>query len=211
MAAARQKAFSSSSRNAAYASISANFKKMFPDADREERLAWIAEYLGFIGTHTLESMTQLTDEQLGAVAGEMKRLTGQSNQRSAVSPRQKAAAGKVVQGNFGSPDVQDGDGETVFLSSPELVHTLEKLHAHIGWGMAWTATYLSKRLRTRITFPPLSFRVLTFNQATRAVNMLLHIAAHRDLKDQRAASEKVSRQEVDKYIPELKRKLRIDQ
>lgn len=205
MAAARQKAFSSSSRNAAYASISVNFKKMFPDADRQDRLDWIGEYLGYIGTHTLDSMSSLTDEQLGAVAGEMKRLTGTSGQQSAFSGQQKPIGSNVVQGDFGKASSGDGDGETVFLSSPEMVYTLEKLIAYIGWSADHMTTFFRARFDTD------KLRMLTFPKARKAVNALLHIAAHRDLKKQKGGDTPVSRAETTRYIPALKRKLQIDQ
>jgi hypothetical protein len=53
--------------------------------------------------------------------------------------------------------------------------------------------------------------MLTFRQATTAVNALLHVAAHRDLKLRNGGNKPVGRAEVDKYIPLLKQQLKIDQ
>jgi len=216
MTAARKRAFKGNSaawRPAAYASISANFKKMFPDADRDERLAWIVEYLGI---KVLASMTDLTDEQLGAVAGEMKRLTGHASQ-AAQSSAVAARSGNVVQGEFGKAahDAETEtptDGETVFLASPEQIYTLDKLQQYLKWSPSDVFEFVRKRVlrgNARLTGSVPNFHMLTFKQATTAVNALLHVAGHRDLKI-RGGDRPVSRVEVNKYIPILKRELQID-
>jgi hypothetical protein len=180
---------------------------MFGNSDREERLAWIGEYLGI---KDLVSMTDLTDDQLGAVAGEMKRLLGlgpgPGPRGGFVRPPIKNGR-NVVQGEFGRTrdDAGDGESETVFLSSPELVYTMEKLLGYIDWEPQHKDTFLKARFGTA------NLRMFTFRNATSAVNQLLHIAAHRDLKKAKGEDEKVSRKEINKYIPALKRKLRIDQ
>jgi len=203
MAAARKRAFRSHSawRPAAYASINVNWKKMFPDGDRDERLAWIGEYLG---VNDLASMTDLTDDQLGAVAGEMKRLTGQPSSKFQV-PGSKS--GNVVRGDFGQHRDSAGGGksETVFLSSPEMVYTIEKLITYCEWGPQAAESFLYTRYSVR------SVRMLTFDKAKAVLNQFLHIAAHRDLKKRNGQDTPVSRKEINKYIPLLKQQLRIDQ
>lgn len=195
-------------RPAAYASININFKKMLgDDATREDRLAWIE---GYLNMEKLRSMTDLTDDQLGAVAGEMKRLTGgQTTQRTQPTPTRPPSTtiGNVVRGEFGREPAQSGDGdkETIFLSSPEMVYTIEKLLEYIAWDRAHRDTFLTSRFGTT------NLRMLTFKKSKVAVNTFLRIAAHRDIKRSKGPDQPVSRTEINKYIPKLKAQLRIDQ
>lgn len=215
---ARKRAFKSASawRPAAYASINANWKKMFPDGDREERLAWVAEYLNL---RNLDTLTDLTDDQLGAVAGEMKRLVGIGASRSwhKAGPAMDVDS-NVVQGDFGRERDADrpgaDDNEIIHLASPEQVYTLDKLQSYLSWSQSDVFEFIKKRVirgRARFSGPIPNFKLLTFRQATTATNALLHIAAHRDLKVRKGYDKKVSRAEVDKYIPLLKQQLGIDQ
>ena len=210
MAAARKQAFNgrstaSGSRNAAIAAVQINWKKMSPDGDRDERLEWISEYLG----REVHSLTDLTDQQLGAVAGEMKRLTGQPT-------RQRTRANgvdNVVRGDFDRDSANSGRSSTVFLASHEQVHTLEKLRNHMGWNQNDVFEFIKKRVlrgKAKLAATVPNFPMLTFRQATTATNVLLHIAGHRDLKKLNGGKP-VSRTELNKYIPHLKAELRIDQ
>lgn len=204
MKAVRKQAFNRPSkdwRNSAYAAININWKKMFPDADRDDRLAWIAEYLGL---KSVDSLTGLSDQQLGAVAGEMKRLTG-TPAREQQRPAAAARSGNVVHGNFGRESkTQPRDSETIFLASHEQVFTLTKLDAHIKWTEGHRKAYLEQRYKCS------SFPMLTFKQANKVITAFLRIAAHNDLKTRKGGGP-VSRQELNKYIPILKEHLGIDQ
>jgi hypothetical protein len=218
MAAVRKRAFNGSSkwRNGAYAALNINWKQMYPDlseADsREERLAWICEYLGL---KNLRSTTDLSDEQLGSVVGEMKRLTGHgAGDRSVAVVRKPRLQGNVVRADFGrSDDTPIDDGEVVHLASREQVYTLDKLQTHLGWAQRDVFEFIRKRVlrgKARLSGSVPAFHMLTFRQATTAVNALLHVAGHRDLKT-RNGGKPVSRKDLDKYIPILKRELKIDQ
>jgi hypothetical protein len=189
MTATRQKATNSrsvsASRKAAIASIQINWKKISPDGDRDERLAWIA---AFLGIRSLDSLTDLSDAQLGAVAGEMKRLTGTPASVPArhaaferIVSRDTPNRDNVVSCEFGRPDSQTaGTRRTIHLASHEQVYTLTKLQSYLEWDEAAVQAFINKRLlRDKFNFGTFTFRRLTFKQAT---NALLHIAAHRDLK-----------------------------
>ncbi|QQS31870.1 MAG: hypothetical protein IPM50_09270 [Acidobacteriota bacterium] len=204
MPATRKKTFN---RGKAIAAVQICWKQISPDGDRDERLAWISEFLD----REVFSLKDLTDEQLGAVAGEMKRLTGQTAAaRSKPARPVTSVSGNVVAGNFGRGETRpdrsqdDRESQTVFLASDEQVYTLDKLDAYIGWPSDDRAKFLTKRFKTT------NFRRLTFKQATSATNMLLHIAAHKDLKRRSGADQPVSRTEINKYIPKLKSILSID-
>jgi len=224
MTAARNRAFNgrskpSASRNAAIAAVQINWKQISPGGDRDERLAWISAFLG----HEVASLTDLTDAQLGAVAGELKRLTGRAETRTGPqASRLPASPGNVVHADFHRDSkvkgqrskIKDHPPQTIHLASPEQVHTLEKLASHIGWRPESIAEFIRKRIligvakRESASVP--SFRMLTFKQATATTNALLKIAGHRDLKKQNGGKP-VSRTELNKYIPQLKARLRIDQ
>jgi hypothetical protein len=209
MSAARKSSFN---RNAAIAAIQISWKKISPDGDRDERLAWIAE---FLGRREVRSVTDLSDDQLGAVAGEMKRLTGQSAQpRQTSVPSTSSAGSNVVQAAFGrGSNAGRGDHETIHLASPEQVYTLDKLQKYLRWSQDDVFEFIKKRvLRGKARLSPSipNFHMLTFRQATTATNALLHVAGHRDLK-LRNGGKPVSRVELNKYIPILKRQLKIDQ
>lgn len=198
MSAARKSSFN---RSAAIAAIQISWKKISPGGDRDERLAWIADYLRI---DELESVTDLTDAQLGSVAGEMKRLTGHTSQpRQTSTTRASSPGSNVVAGNFDrETDGGRGDHETIHLASPEQVFTLEKISDYMKLTVP-EREGLFKRRRW-----PQSFRMLTFRQATEATNLLLHVAAHQDLKA-RSGGQPVSRKEINKYIPLLKKQLQI--
>lgn len=203
-------------RKDAYAAININWKQISPDGDRDERLAWISSYLG----HEITSLTELTDDQLGAVAGEMKRLTG----RSADAPVRIAGSSSdtsgrnrnpsnVIDGQFGTPEepalrarvpAAPVESEVVHLATPEQVYTLTKLIDHIGWGQVSIGNYFTRRYGTA------KLAMLTFAKANAATNALLHVAAHRDLKKRKGGDKPVSRAEINKYIPILKEQLGID-
>lgn len=215
MAAARQRAFNgrstaSGSRNAAYAAISVNWKKMRPDVynvdeSRDERLEWIGKFLGI---EDLRSMTDLSDQQLGTVAGEMKRLTGHGARTPSSVSSARPTSPNVITGDFTreAPDSrpETHDSETVFLSSPEMVYTIEKLLEHIAWKPDHRDHFLRDRFGTS------NLRMLTFAKAKKAVTTFLRIAAHRDLKIRKGGDKAVSRGEIERYIPVLKRELQID-
>jgi hypothetical protein len=194
---------SSQSRSKAYAAINICWKQISPDGDREERLAWVAEYLGL---DDLESLTDLSDEQLGDVTGELKRLTGSAARRTS-QVRQPMSNSNVLHAEFRreSDGPRSGETETIFLASEEQVYTLEKLDAYIGWMPEERDRFLRKRFKGQ------NFRRFTFKQATAATNVMLRIAAHKDLRLGRADGEPITRVEINKYIPKLKAKLSIDQ
>jgi hypothetical protein len=211
MAAARKRAVNAHSmepvwRKKAYGAINICFKQMFPDADRDERLAWISDSLGL---SELRSTKDLSDAQLGSIAGRLKELTGVASSPRSQVPRPKSGEpqGNVVRGDFGrgshASESPKGDTLTVFLASAEQVYTLEKLAAHIKWTEEQRAEYLRKRYRCT------AFRMLTYDQAKKVVNAVLHIAAHRNLKIRNGGGP-VSRAETNKHIPILKRELQID-
>lgn len=216
MTAARKQAFN---RNAAIASIQINWKRMCQDLafddSREERLSWISKFLGL---GYLASLTDLDDRQLGAVAGEMKRLTGQSSQttqstQTRVSTSPMPSTSNVVEGSFGKERSEDGDHKTVFLASPEQIYTLDKLQQYLKWSPSDVFDFIKKRVlkgAARLSGSVPNFHMLTFRQATVATNALLHVAGHRDLK-LRNGGKPVSRKDLNKYIPVLKRELQIDQ
>lgn len=215
-----QKAFkkrSTDSRRSAIAAIQICWKKMRPDLshdkelDREERLAWIAQYLGL---KKLGSITDLSDTDLFSTAGRMKELTGSSKPQP--RPARKPVERLTVSGGAeiiqfpGTRNVVDlepaagGGADVDHSATPEQIYTLEKLHTYIGWSAEGMAKFMKARFKTEV------FQMLRYKQAHALTMLLLNIAAHQDLK-KLDPSASVSRADTAKYIPKLKRKLRIDQ
>jgi hypothetical protein len=195
------------SRNKSYGVINILWNKMRPDLRfedkemiREERLAWIAEFLGL---NKLESTKSLTDAQIGRVLDEMKRLTGQpvKTRQNATMPQPPTHSGilGVVQTSA------SGEAEILHLTTPEQLFTLEILEAHIGWTVQQRENYLKPR------FNRTSFQTLKVAQANSLTMQLLTIAAQKDLKSILGPNVKISRQQISKYIPTLKKQLGIDQ
>lgn len=202
MATAKKQTFNGRSmsveaRNSAYGAINILWAKMRPDLAgedkdtiRAERLAWIAQFLNLKGE--LKSTTKLSDSQIGLILEEMRRMTGDVKQQ-----KPKARSLGIVQ------TVPGGGAEIVHLASSEQVYALDLLEKHLGWTVERREDYLMPRFRRR------NFRTLTFDQATALTMQMLTIAAHKDLKAQ--GKTKISRAQIAKYIPTLKKKLGIDQ
>lgn len=215
MSAARKQAFN---RNAAIASIQLNWPKISPGGDRDERLGWISEYLG----RDVGSLKDLSNDQLGAVAGEMKRLVGGGQRQEAVktgngSDRIPAAANVVDLPADRNPVVttpgSDFGGEISHAASPEQVFTLEKIVDYLNWSQADVFEFIRKRVirgKERFSVSVPNIRMLRFKQATTATHILLRIAAQRDLK-KRNPGQPVGREAIAKYVPLLKEQLGIDQ
>lgn len=212
MAAAKNRAFKPrsmtvQSHNKAIAAIQILWKIMRPDltfdkeGSREERLAWIAQFLGM--KRELKSITDLSDTKLGLVLEEMRRLTGQPSNSCQNAPQSPNTA---TSGVFGVVEtVPSGGAEIIHLTTPGQLITLKKLEEHIGWTQLQRENYLQPRFRRT------NFQMLTFEQANSLTMQMLNIAAHKDLKSALGKDTKITRQMTAKYIPTLKQKLRIDQ
>jgi hypothetical protein len=97
------------------------------------------------------------------------------------------------------------DAEIVHLASREQIVTLEKLVEFVGWDADRLAEFLQKRFRSR------SFAMLTYKKATSATMILLNIAADRSLRLQHGEETRITREMIASEIPQIKRKLNIDQ
>lgn len=211
-----RKSANTGSRNAAIAAIQICWKQMRPDLSfdkdlsRDERLAWIA---GFLGLKGLKSITDLSDNDLFSTAGRMKELTGSSSHepqkatRKTVERTKITGGAEIIQfpGNRTKTDPAAGGGADIaHTATPEQIYTLEKLHTYIGWSADGMAKFMKARFKTDV------FQMLRYKQAHALTMLLLNIAAHQDLK-KLDPSASVSRADTARYIPKLKRKLRIDQ
>jgi hypothetical protein len=206
MSAKRKQAFNArsmapESRNSAYAAINILWGKMRPDlkgegaeTNREERLAWMAQFLGW--RRELKSTKDLSDQEIGVVLEEMRRMTGEAHQ-----PKQKS---KSI--TFGVVEsAPSGGAEIIHSTSAEQLYALEKLANYLEWDAERIENYLQPRFKRR------NFRTLKFDQATALTIQMFNIAAHRDLKAKAKDGAKISRTQTAKYIPSLKKKLGIDQ
>lgn len=196
----------SQSRNKAYAAINILWNQMRPDlrfenkdAIREERLSWIADFLDL---KKLASTTKLSDQQIGRVLEEMKRMTGQPVQTPQVAPKPKPTGKYGIVGVINNSS--SGESEFIHCTTPEQLYTLEKLETYIGWTKEWRERYLKPR------FKRTSFKALEVTQANALMMQMLAIAAQKDLKLIIGNGKPISRDQIRKYIPTLKKKLGID-
>ncbi len=203
--------YSPEARNGAFAAINIKWLQMRPDLRfedrntvRDERLAWVA---AFLGLPKLASLTDLTSDQIGIVLDEMNRLSGGRPTNYAAKPVQRDVkpSAKVVNiADYRQPNQPEAaDAQITHLSGEAQIFTINKLVAAIGWSDEHFREFLFSKFRRR------SPRMLTFKQCNSLTMILLNIAADKDLRAQ--GKTKISRAMTAKYIPILKRKLDINQ
>lgn len=201
MSTARKYAFnrvlmSPESRRKSYASINILWVQMRPDLRfeskndvREERLAWIADFLGL---KNLASTTKLTDGQIGFVLDEMRRMTG-----TKFAPKQSPENIAPSSGNV----VNLKQFKQQHYASAEQKFTLRKIIAHLGWSENRAKDFLIKRKFGE------SIEKIAFKKANSLMIILLNIAADKELRAQ--GKTKISRKMTADYLPQLKGKLDI--
>lgn len=186
------------SRRKAYASLNILWLQMRPDLRfeskndvREERLAWIA---GFLGLKNLASTTKLTDGQIGFVLDEMRRMTG------TIKPAPKELPDSNVVHSSGNI-VNLKQFKQQHYASEEQKFTLRKIIAHLGWSENGVKDFLQKRKFGE------SIEKISFKKANSLMIILLNIAADKELRAQ--GKTKITRKMTADYIPQLKGKLDI--
>ena len=201
--AANQRSMSPDSRRNAYAAINISWMQMRPDlrfeakdAVREERLAWIASFLGL---RSLGSTTDLSDKQIGLILDEMRKMTGAKPQRTA-----KLSATNVVRlADYKNPPIAEStNAEIKHLAGEVQIYTINKLVAAIHWSDEGFKEFLFNKFKVR------SLPMLTFKKANALTMILLNIAADKELRAQ--GKTHITRKMTAEYIPVLKRKLEID-
>lgn len=107
------------------------------------------------------------------------------------------------------PKRREGAGETpalpaavYHLASNEQAWLIEKLFDYVGWSERGREGFLQQNFRRQ------SASTLTVRQARSCTMILFTVAASKDLKREHGL-EKVSREQVHAYIPELKRRLGV--
>lgn len=177
------------------AKINIIWKELRPDlstADelREARLDFARAELNL---PSLGSFTELTDGQLRRVLEVLVR-----EQSGAVLPgmeRTKQAA---------PPPSAPGGAEVFHLASKEQCWAINAILNYLKWSSDAREGFLVKNFRRR------SAQMLSPKSAHSCIRILLNIAASRDLKAAKGDAEaKVSKVEIDSYLPELKRRIGI--
>jgi hypothetical protein len=189
-------------RNKMLAKIHVEFATLRPDlrhATEElklERLAFCERVLNL--RKPLDSMRRLNDSQLGRVIEAIK----------AEKP-QGALPGCSVH-HFRGSDKGVSCGveqmaEIHHLAGAEQVWAINKVFDHLGWSQQGRENFLKSK------FNRTSPNMLTPKQANGLLVILFNIAASRDLKTQHGEGTVITKAMKGKYIPELKKKLGIDQ
>lgn len=187
--------FTPDARKRAIAAIQIMWQQMRPDlhgdrdALREERLVWISSFLDL--KKPVDSITNLSDGQIGLVLEEMKRLTGNTKSKT------------VGDARFRQPrpaSLSSAGADIIHLATEEQQFTAQKLFDFLAWSVEKKEQFL----RERFNCP--NVRMLRFEKANALMMILLNIAAHVDLK---AKNRKTGRAETAKHIGVIKRKLNI--
>lgn len=173
------------------------------DESRRARLEFCGEALGLKAPPA--TLADLSDEQLGRVIEALKAVD--SGQRAVdsglrVVGSDKPAMQRVARKDACAPRVASG-GEVVHLAGTEQVWAIERVSEYLEWPPTKREEYTKKR------FGRASARMLTSRQAWALMMQLLTIAASSDLKRERGREATISREEIRRYIPELKEKLGI--
>ncbi len=182
--AARKRNYSDGEIKRMRVAVVLEFRSQFPGLDKseesDERNAFVGKLLNL--RKPIGSITELSGAQLGLALDLMK-------------GKQKKQAGSLR-----------SDRNVIFLSaeraSKEQIFTIRKLLNYLKWSDEARTDFLTKR-----GFPA-NIETLRFKKATSLTNILLNIAAHKDLKSQ---GKKTGRAAQAKYLKTLKRKLEIDQ
>ena len=152
------------------------------------------------GLGNVESLGDLNNRELGRLLDALK------------EPSELKQPGPgVIRGTFKGENARTlqranvGEGEIVHLASEAQKATLQKLFEFLEWDQEKSANFVAKR------FKSLSLAMLKFKQAQSLTRILLNIAVSKEIKRQLGASIKVSREMTRAGIPDIKRRLGIDQ
>ena len=160
----------------------------------------------------VESIGDLNNRELGRLLDALK----EPSEMSRPMRRVKAGDNGVSCGMFGRGKSGDesvrpttgsphSKGEIVHLASEAQKITLQKLFEFAEWDAQKIQGFVSKRFRVK------SFAMLRFHQANSLTRILLNIGVSKQIKKQVGKSVKVTEEMIRAGIPELKRKLGIDQ
>jgi hypothetical protein len=189
------------------AKIHIEFPKLRPDLRhsteelRLERLAFCERVLGL--RKPLDSLRRLNDKQLGRVIEAIKAEKPQAILPGG-APHRPRGEGQSAAVHSTPRGKSCGPGEIIHLAGPEQVWAIERVFEYLGWSKEGQARFLEKR------FNRASARMLSPQDANSLLMILFNIAATNDLKALRGADARISRKEIGRYIPQLKRKLGID-
>jgi hypothetical protein len=192
----RRRSSPRSTRDRTIAAIHITWKKIRRDLrdaeeSREQRLAFMVGVLNL--RRPIASSRDLTDRQLGKVLDRMRELE-----------RQPELPGAQTIHAVTAEESANTGAEIIHLATAAQVATIEKLLVHLGWSPEAQAGFIQKR------FQRTSPRLLTPTQANSLTMILLNIAAAKAIRE-REDVMRVTRTMIRVEIPQLKRRLGIDQ
>jgi len=195
-----------SGRAGTIAAIHIVWKKLRPDL-RHDVEGLRAARLDFMNDvlkpkRLIESMRDVSEAKLGKVLDAMREL-----ERAPLLPG--AQASSLPAG--GSAKIHQGEEAGIHhLATEAQVAVISKLFLHLGWTLESIEGFTFQKFKRK------SHRMITPKQANSLTMILLTIAAARDIKRRWLAETgrevgKVSREMIRAEIPQLKRRLEIDQ
>ena len=184
---------------------------------RSERLAFCEEVLGL--GYSIESMTELNNDQLGRVIDALKDQTRRMEPagpnvrpfrrpaKAASTTRLSEPAGRSDQANppAASGAGEEQEAEIIHLASQQQIWAINKLYSYIGWQLERQEQYLMSKFSRR------NPAMLTPRQAHSYTVILLSVAAQKDIQRANPEIEKVTRELIHAYMPELMKRVGIGQ
>ncbi len=168
-------------------------------SDREARLAFASAVLG----RSVSSFATLTRDEASRLIEELEREARPSSPPASVFHRPSSFSRAPTSLHDSSHGAGGGFSNIIHRApSQQQIFMLEQLTRYIGWDRSRVEAFLRRHFRRR------AFWALTPRQAWAATRLLLEIAARRDIKRRLGRDHRVSREEITREIPEVKRRIR---
>lgn len=193
------------------AKIHLEFPKLRPDLRhstedmRLERLAFCEQVLSL--RKPLDSMRRLTEKQLSRVIEAIKEKKPQTALPGCGVHhfKREDEQAKVQMASQAGCGVEEMKGAIIHLAGTEQVWAINKLAKYLSWSPKGMEGFLQSKYKRN------SAGMLSPRQANSCLMILFNIAASRDLKAEHGQQVRITRSMIGRYIPQLKRKLGIDQ
>lgn len=164
-----------------------------PSELREARLDFASAELKI---PTIGSFSELTNYQLGKVLEAM--------QREKAQPRLAGCNVQTFQPAQQQANIQPSQADVTHLASDQQVWAIGRIFRYLGWSEKGREEFFKRNFRRNTP------KMLTPKQAASAINILLGIAAARDIKARKGKQIKVSDGMKRAEIPALKYRIGID-
>lgn len=191
------------------AKIHIEYQRLRPDLRhsteelREERLLFCQNALGL--SRPPASLRDLTDKQLGRVIEAIAKEYSEPKLPGCDAHGTRASVRSNLSRHCSANDmISSSSAEVIHLASEEQTWAINRIFEYLGWSPEGRTRFIEGRFNRK------SEKLLKPNEAQSLTFILLRIAASNDLKkDSRIV--RVTKSMIGSYIPQLKKKLGIEQ